>query len=153
MAETTIRWACVERILELAREHELLRGDDTTVASIWPGDEAGVECIYLADLDGELTVPVSRDDQRVTYDDKFTITWAVELKANGRDPDELMARADVLLGALQDVIAMRSQLGKLDGVVSARLGEQNGPLGVEFRGVGLMVVARQLVNVHARLSS
>lgn len=150
MPETTIRWQCATKIVELARVHESLI--DVDVEATFPGDEVGPECIYLADLDGTLDVPVTRGPARVVYDDTFEMTWAVEVRANGRTRDETMTACDVLVAALQDVIANDAQLGALPGVISARLTRQNGPLGVEFKAVGLVAVAQVIVAVHSRLT-
>lgn len=149
MAETTIRWQAVTRIVELARERPELA--DVNVTPIYPGDEAGAECVYLGDLAGPLSVPVTRaQDARVTYDDKFDITWAIEVW--GTDADTTMARAAQIVAALQDVIATESQLDDLDGVVTARITDQNGPLGTDTRN-GILAVAQVVVSVLARYTS
>lgn len=149
MAETTIRWQAIWRIVELARERPELA--DVNVSTIYPGDEAGAECVYIGDLTGPLTVPVTRAaGARVTYDDRFDITWAIEIW--GTDPDETMARADQVIAAFQDVIANESQLDDLDGVVSARITDQNGPLGTSARS-GVLAVAQLVVSIHARYTS
>lgn len=149
MAETTIRWQAIRRIVDLARERPELT--DVNVSTVYPGDEAGAECIYVGDLTGPLTVPVTRAaSARVTYDDRFDITWAIE--AWGADPDTTMARADQIIAAFQDVIATESQLDDLDGVVTARITDLNGPLGTDTRN-GILAVAQIVVSVHARYTS
>lgn len=152
MAATTVRWACVSRIFDLAAEHEALRADDCTVEPIWPGDRAGVECVYVSDVDGELNVPVSRaDGEPVTYDDQFTITIAFDVNSNGRDNAETMERIEEMVGAVREVVAAQSQLGRnIAGVITARLGAQHGPWGWEIKGVGLAAHAQLDVEVTAR---
>lgn len=153
MAENTIRWKVISRIAELARQRAELDGVTIDPAG-FPGDLHGSEAVYLSDLQGSLNVPVTRTaGERVTYDDDFTITWAIDVFADGKDRDDTMARADEIVAAMQDVIANDCQLGQLDGLVTARLNEQRGPIGIDVQGVGLVVHAQLFVQIHARYSS
>lgn len=151
MAQTSIRWACISRILDLARVQPTFAG--VTVEATWPGDAAGPERVYVGDLTGTLTVPAFVGPARAMYDDQFTITWAIEVVANGRSPDETMARCVEMIAGLQDVVAGDAGLGDLDGVLHAVMSEQRGPLGMEFPGVGLVAVAQLDIDVTARLAS
>jgi len=150
MADTTIRWTCVQRTLDLARERPELAG--VTVTGVYPGDDRGTELVYVGDLTGDLNVPLTRSaSQRVIYDDEFDITWVVEVRSNGLTADQVMARADEIIGVLQDVIANDAQLDTLDGVVSSRLTRQEGPTGAEIRGAGVIAIAHLVQHIHSRL--
>lgn len=151
MADVTIRWACVNRIVDLASGHHDLA--DVNVAGTYPGDEAGAECVYCADITGNLEVPVTRaEGHRVVYDDEFEILFGIDVKADGKDRAETMARCEVVISALVDVLATKPWLDGLDGVISARVSVPNGPTGIEFKGVGLIAVAQVVVKVHSRIS-
>lgn len=153
MAQTTMRWTCIERLVELLNEHEVFAtSDDLEAHGTYPGDQAGPECVYCADVNGEMKVPVSRaEGERVTYDDKFQIMLGVDIKANGRDRAETVERCQDVVGAMVETVAMNPMLGNLDGVITARIDVPNGPLGVEFKATGFLAVAQVVVGVHARL--
>lgn len=149
MAETPVRWECVRRIIDLARDHEALRG--VNIQPGWPGDEVGVECIYLDHIEGDLTVPVTKDETaRVNYDDTFDLTWAVRIASDGKTRDGTMARLFEIVSALHDVIATQSQLDQLDGVVAARISHGREEAD-DVRGMGFFGFASIVVSVHSRL--
>jgi len=150
MAEPTIRWACITRILELLREREELA--NVSITPGYAGDEAGTECIWVDDVDGDMNVPVMRGpDAPVTYDDTFRLPIEIKVVADGKDHDETRARLAEIEATVIEVIARRSQLGALPGVISARITEARESSG-EIRAVGTLAFAEVVTTVHYRIN-
>jgi hypothetical protein len=149
MAETSNRWKCARRIIELARTHDDLQG--VNVEPGWPGDEKGVELIYLDHIEGDLDVPVTRaENARVAYDDRFELHFAVRVVSDGLDRVGTMDRMFQMVAAFQDVIALESQLDNLDGVVAARM-QHGREESYDVPAIGFFAHATVIVAVHSRL--
>lgn len=149
MANRLVRKACIDVVLNLHREHELIT-PDTTVRQSFPGDEASNEIVYVLTVEGDIGWPVMQADGVRQFDDEFEIT--VEYRtADMPDEDAALARTEELMAAgVQALNLASSNLGDLDGVVSAEFTGLNGPIAREMRS-GFVGFAQGSVAVHSRI--
>lgn len=149
MTDPSIRWQCVLRIIDVLRE--AFDGADVNLSPSWPGDEAGIESVYLFDIGGPLDVPLTRgSEEALIYDDKFEMAWRIQVEPNGRTREEVGTRCEEIIATFIDAIAREAQLQKLTGVISARLTNQDGPSVFELRGTGAVALAELTIAVHSR---
>lgn len=144
MAETTIRWACTEHVIDLISR----RLDGVSVYPGWPGDKlTTAEMVWVSELDGEIAIPVMTGGRK-QRDDKFTIP--LQVRVTGRpDLSATMGRLSEIVATVEDVLASDSTLGDWDGVVSAEItGERFTATETPSAYVGF---AEVVVSIHARL--
>lgn len=116
----------------------------------YPGDEIGIDAIWLARIDGASDVPTSKAG-RLQRDDIYTLTWEIRTTDHG-DAAAAMLRVEALAAVVDGMLADDSTLGGLDGLLWATYGGMDrGPLPVQtptgFIGFGEFTIA-----AHARLT-
>lgn len=146
MADTTIRWACVTEIVSGLGGMPMMSG--AQVDPGWPGDEAKPELVWVSDLDGEVTIPVSKAG-RMYRDDQFQIP--LQVRVFGKRTTTLTGdRLHEIVSAIEDYFADDCTIGDFDGVVSAEVSSVRSTITTLPEGpIGF---AEVVVSVHARLT-
>lgn len=147
MATTSIRWECVTDIITSLAGMPMIAGQ-TTVHPGWPGDEETGEIVWISDLDGEVSTPVSKAGRRYR-DDQFDIPIQVRVFGR-RDLDDTGARLTEIVSAVEDFLADDATIGDLDGVVDAEITSIRSTL--RELPEGPIGFAEVVVSVHARLT-
>jgi hypothetical protein len=145
MAESrTIRWLCAKRVVELLRERPGLEG--VQIEPGFPGDTLEDQAVWIDELDGDIEVPVSKGvDGIVARDDNFTVPFEVRVVGLA-DLDDTMTRLSEIVAEIELCAATDSQLGQLDGVVTARVtGERF--TAAQIKGVGYVGFAEVVITV------
>jgi|GEM_PF-5249564 len=146
----------LQRVAAANRLRDLLdtRGG-TTVIKGAPRNEQQGELIIVGDIEGELSVPHMQSGRK-QYDDRFSI----EVLCIGWDPgaedfDYVDEAVEGMGEHVHDVVADAPQLESggtpLDGVVSAVVGEFDGP-NRWWNPEGVGAAMRIKVDVHVRMS-
>lgn len=146
MAETLIWWDVVDALVTGISGQPM--ADGVTVAQGWPGDEIDGELIWVGDLSGDTSIPVSKAG-RMIRDDFFDVP--INFRVNGRaDVNATGRRLTEMLSAAEDYLADHVDLSDLDGVVSAEItGRQ---MGVRETTDGPVGFGQITVQVHSRLT-
>lgn len=147
MATTSVRWAAVEKLVQLIAAHDDVAGVGVHAAP--PGDlDTSVDLIFVQAINGAGTVPAYAGG-RTIRDDNFTITVLAK-SFSTRGITAVMERVEVLGGILEDVVADNDTLGDLDGVVAVTMSASE--LIPQITPEGAVGYASYDVNVHARLT-
>lgn len=144
---TSIRWTCVKHLIDLLRDHALMAG--VVVEPGWPGDQVGPETVWVADLDGQVNIPVMTGGRK-QRDDLFRIPFEIRIVGNV-DLDATFARLTEIVSAIEDVLADSPTLSELDGVVSAEVTEERFSI-ADVPATGRVGMAELVVSVHSRLA-
>lgn len=143
MEPVSIRWQVVERILEIL--HDLPALDGVQIEPGFPGDAIQREAIWVNDLDGEITVPVSKNGT-VARDDIFKVPLEIRVVTAGYT--DTMRRLAEIIAAIEYHIASDVQLGTIDGVVSAHISGERQTAG-QVKGAGVIGFGEVEITIHA----
>lgn len=147
MASTTIRTAARRRLVELLAGWPGLAGVQVTVTH--PGDELKSESIWTGVPVGDINIPTMQAGRK-ERDDVFDVPLWFRV-ANRATEDDTLDRLDQMIGEVCDYFATDTELGGLDGVLSAELARQEGPDAAKTNE-GAEGGAALTVSVHARLT-
>jgi len=148
MAETTVWWSAVERLVSLLRVHPSLIGS-VDVHTGWPGDlHRKPEMVFVDELSSTEDRPVMKSGRQVR-DESFRLPLIVVITGRG-DLDSTLCRTSAVVAAIQDVLADEPALSDLDGVLFTWVAEKSMSCGQTPEGpIG---TARVVVDVTARLN-
>lgn len=124
MATKSIRSATKSALLTLLQAHPDLAG--VQVEYGWPGDSWEVESVWIASVKGTVSISALSAGRKYR-DDVFTITVLIQAGRLGQTALDADLRAEVLYGALEDVLANDPSLGNVDGLLWAQLSSAEGP--------------------------
>lgn len=135
MAETSIRWAFVNALVQAVRVDQGFAAVDAVAAAGWPGDEAVKtmpRLVYVSNVDGDLVIPLIQAGRK-QRDDTFDVTLSLRVIGTPKkDPvaalDEAVATLGVMWAAVEDVLANDPGLDDLDGLTYAEVTGARGPL-------------------------
>ena len=148
MAETTVWWSAVERLVSLLRVHPSLIGS-VDIHTGWPGDlHRKPEIVFVDELSSTEDRPVMKSGRQVR-DESFRLPLIVVITGRG-DLDSTMCRTSAVVAAIQDVLADEPALSDLDGVLFGWVARKSMSCGQTPEGpIG---TARVVVDVTARLN-
>jgi hypothetical protein len=146
MAETLIWWDVAETLVTGIAGEPFAAG--VKVETGYPGDQVKGELIWLGDMEGEQSIPVSKAG-RTHRDDIFDLE--VNVRVKGRSTLSTTGeRLQQMMAAVEDYIAERSGLEAVDGVVSAEITSRR--MGARNTPDGLVGFGQITVQVHSRLT-
>lgn len=138
----------MNRVVDLLRAHPGMAGVQVELGH--PGDELKAEAVWITLVAGEQSIPVMKAGRK-ERDDRFRIPLFIRV-ANRATFESTGERLIELMAVVDDQFAGDTELGGLDGVVSATLeGEMTGPW-VERTTEGCVGWAEPSIDVHARLT-
>lgn len=150
MATRLNRAEAATEVIDLHREHQLIPAS-TSCTVTFPGDELAAEAVYVLTIEGDIGWPVMQAGGVRQFDDIFEIT--IEYRtADLHSEEAALTRTQELLAAGVEALNLASSnLGDLDGVVSAEFSGLNGPLVREMRS-GFVGFGQGSVTVHSRIT-
>jgi hypothetical protein len=118
MATNPIRSATKKRLKELIAAKNILRvdGDPVQVSHGWPGEAMENESIWVGAVEGELLVPTMRAGRKRRQDEFTVDVWVLAGIPGNGTAEEAEERCELLVYAVDDVIADDPHLGGLDGL-------------------------------------
>ena len=120
MATTSIRWAAVQRIVDLIEADADIDDTAVSVQPGWPGDRiVQKQLIWIDEITGDTRIPVMVGGRK-ERDDVFEITLYFRI-AGLFDLSATMDRTFELVAIAEDILANDTSLGGLDGVISAEI--------------------------------
>lgn len=117
------------------------------VERTWPGDKKEAESLWLDASSG--ASGLSTFGTKLSREDRFTVPIVIEAGAPNQTVDEAEERGAVLLDAVDDLCATYPTLDDLDGVMTVRLGQVDGPE-THRTQQGAVCLFRAEINVHTR---
>lgn len=151
---TAIRVAVKRRLVELLGAEPSI--PDVDIIYAWSGtSERDHIRVGAPPTSGDSSVPTMKSGRK-HRDDRFGISCYILAATPGREHDEAEARVEVMLAAIDSLLADRSLLEDangvpLPGVVMVTLGDLDGP-DSDASDEGALAYGRCTVNVHARLT-
>jgi hypothetical protein len=147
----TVRWDVVEAVVEGLKAHPVLQG--VQIEAGYPGDTLGAEVVMVADLNGNLDIPIMSAGRK-TLDDHFTVPIMVGVRSEreggltyvGRRCNEL---TDAVLdwvqanGAVIEAVPAVMSVGDTIDLATA------GPARSDD---GFRILSTVTLHVHARLN-
>lgn len=118
MADTSVRYSAVKKLVALLRDHDGARG--VVIEPGYPGEaDLRAEALWVGDITSTQEIPVMTG-ARMHRDDLFTASFLARVTGK-RTLDETMARIEALGALIEDVLADEVTLEDLDGIVSVEV--------------------------------